>query len=202
MTRRRLPLFRHSLSGGKRILERRRPQTPLFKQPLSVYFNELVGKTVVNGFAFDLQGARACNRVLPTISFQSAVFYRMSEGMGISIAEKGLELCQQLQEADANTTSYLQVLPALVEILAASLNEMWSKYSDAMDSFGVMENLEQLSGANERKLAAVLALHNKVLHQVDALQTMAIKSNGDLADILFTVRLQSDVYKLEKLASS
>jgi hypothetical protein len=113
-----------------------------------------------------------------------------------------VEIRRQLQETDANTTSYLQALPTLVEILAASLNEMWSKYSDAMDSFGVLENLKQLSGANERKLAAALALHNKVLHQVDALQTKAIKGNGDLADILFTVRLQSDVYKLEKLASS
>ncbi len=172
------------------------------KETLSVYFNEVVGETVVNGFAFDLRGVRAGNMVLPTLAFQSALFYRMAEGMDISSAGKGLEICQQLQEADADAKSYLQALPTLVDIMAASLSEMWAKYRDVMDSFGVMENLRQLGEADATKLAAVLALHNKVLHQVDALQTMAIKGIGDLADILFTARLQRDVYKLENLASS
>jgi hypothetical protein len=47
-----------------------------------------------------------------------------------------------------------------------------------------------------------VALHDRILHQVDALLTMAVKSKGDVADILFTVRLQEVVYRTEKLAAS
>jgi len=172
------------------------------EETLSLYFNEVVGENIVNGFAFDLRGATANNLVLPTISFQSAVFYRMMEGMGIGLAEKGLALCQQLPETNAPARAYLNALPELSDIMAASLNEIWSKYKGSIDNLGSMENLKQLRGANQQQLATVIALHNKVLHQTDALQTIAIKSKGDLADILFTVRLQRDVYKTEPLASS
>jgi hypothetical protein len=97
--------------------------------------------------------------------------------------------------------AYIRALPAVAGLMIKSLNEMSAKFG-VRDGLGVTENLNKLADASERNAAAALALHNKVLHQSDALQTMAVKSKGDLADVLFTVRLQQDVYRTETLASS
>jgi hypothetical protein len=86
-------------------------------------------------------------------------------------------------------------------LMTRSLNEMSTQFG-VRDRLGITENLSRLAGASERNAAQALALHNKVLHQADALQTMAVKSKGDLADVLFTVRLQRDVYRTATLASS
>lgn len=169
---------------------------------VSVFFNEQVDGSVVNGFAFDLRGISAANMVLPVIAFQGAVFYRMAEGLGVDAAREGVALCQRLQETKANVKAYIKAVPIMAGLMTKSLNEMSAKFGGVRDGLGVTENLRKLDGASDRQAAAALALHNKVLHQADALQTMAAKSKGDLADILFTVRLQQAVYRTEKLASS
>jgi|GEM_PF-4189175 len=166
------------------------------KEVLSVNFNEVVDKKVVNGFAFSLRGTTATGLLPQVLSLQTAVFYRMDQGLGVAAAKEGFILSQRLQETKANAHAYSEAVPVLARVMTQSLTEIWRKFPGTKDVLGVVEDLRSLGHANSDS-AALLSLHNKALHKIDALQTMAVKSNGDLADTLFTVRLQKDVYKTE-----
>lgn len=169
---------------------------------LSVQFDEWVDDRVVNGFAIDIRPTTIAKMVLLVIEFQSDIFFRMFEGMGIEAAKDGYALTQGLLEKGTDVRTYLKALPLLGRIMTDSLNGMFMKYRGVSDAFGVIKSLDALNDINVRQAATALAAHGRALHQVDALQTMAVKSKGDLADILFTVRLQKEVYKVEKLTSS
>jgi hypothetical protein len=169
---------------------------------VSVFFNEVVDKSVVNGFGFDLRPTSAARMVQSAIASQGAVFSRMADGMGVGAAKEGVALCQRLQETKANAKAYAQALPTIAGIMTRSIAEMSAKFGGMRDSLGVTEDLARLAGLADADPGRSLALHQKILQKTDALQTMAVKSKGDLADILFTVRLQRDVYRKEPLASS
>jgi hypothetical protein len=169
---------------------------------VSVFFNEVVGKSLVNGFGFDLRPTSATRMVQAAIAFQAAVFSRMADGMGVGAAKEGVVLCQRLQETKPTAKTYAQALPAIAGIMTQSLAEMSAKFGGIRDSLGVTEDLTRLAGLADADPARTLALHRRVLQKTDALQTMAVKSKGDVADILFTVRLQRDVYRKEPLVSS
>jgi len=169
---------------------------------LTVYFGERVQHDVVNGFAFDLRPATPDRMVPSVLAFQSAVFYRMSEGLGIAGAREGVALCQKLLTAKANLAAYIEALPTLTRLLADSLKALSMTYGGMKDSIGVNANLERLGGMTLGQGPAALALHDKVLHQADAMQTMATKMGGDTADILFTTRLQRAIYAAGDLGSS
>ena len=169
-------------------------------QVLSFYFNEVENGQVLNGFAFNLQAATADDAAAGVIEKQSALFYRMAAGMNVKSAYEGLVVCQRLSQSKIDGKIYAGVLHGLLNTLNKSLTEMSAAFGGLRDIFGINESLKQLIETMPRlPLASVLAQHNKIINQVDALQTTAIKSKGDEANILFTVRLQKDLYSSEKL---
>ena len=171
-------------------------------ETLTVSFNEKVGDAVVNGFAFGVRAASAAAMLTPVLDAQTMLFYRLSEGMGVESAKEGLVLCQRLQESGLNVKSYAKALPAIAVAMARSLNDMSARFGGVKDVLGVGQNVARLSDVSVPQIAVALALHNKVLHQADAFLTMAAKSRGDTADILFTVRVQEALYRSERLAAS
>jgi hypothetical protein len=168
----------------------------------SILFNERVESLTVNGFGFTLRPAAPVAVLRNTIDAQSTAFLRMSEGLGIQSAREGVAICQRLQEPGSDAKAYFRALPQIVDVMSRSLNEISGRFGGMRDVFGIAESLNRLRDGNERQSAPTFAAHNKVLNQLDAFQTMALKSRGDTADILFTLRLQKDVYGAEPLASS
>ena len=172
------------------------------EESLTVHFKEMVDEDVINGFAFNLRATTPADMLQNVVAYQCTIFYRLAKGMGVDKAEEGFERCQKLKQTTIDAKTYLEVLPQLATLLAECLKQMAGKFGGIKDFFGVIEHLTELTQTEPRQLVYTLALHNKLLHQVDALQTMTLKSLGDLADALFTVRLQYDLYQSKVLAES
>jgi hypothetical protein len=176
--------------------------TPEKGETGTVFFNELVGKRIVNGFAFDLRGVEEKQSLAVIFDAQKALFYRMNEGMGLKSAKEGLDLMQEIANIGFNPQLYMQIIPKLIQTMSLSLNEMSNAYNGLKDVLNISATLKQVQNyAKEGHLPKTMAAYNKLLRQIDAWQTMAIKSRGDEADILFTVRLQKEVFKTEKLVA-
>jgi hypothetical protein len=172
-------------------------------ETISVNFNELEGRNILNGFALDIKAASAMDVMMENLSFQSAVFYRMSEGLGSRTAKEGLVRIQRLLEQNRDVNNFIRTLPLIVNLINIGFSEVSQSFGGIKDVVGIFESTRKLLAlGNSQNMGAVLAQHNIVLQQLDALLTMAVKSRGDVADILFTVRLQRDVYKKEKLRST
>ena len=169
---------------------------------LTLNFSETVDNKIVNGFAFGFRNATAEGMLPGLLSLQKAVLHRMSVGLGIAAARDGLADSQRRQQSVVNVQTVAKSLPAMATVLTKSLGEMWAKFQGAKDILGVTEDLQKLGQTSADDPVQLLALHCKVLHKIDALQTMAVKSKGDLADVLFTVRLQRDVCNSAPLVSS
>ncbi len=172
-------------------------------ETISINFNELVNRSIVNGFALDIKGASEVDVMMENLSFQSAVFFRMAEGLGSRSAKEGLVRTQRLLESNSDVNNYIRTLPLIVNLINAGFKEISEAFGGVKDVVGIFESTRKLEAlSNSQNTGAVLAQHNILLQQLDALITMAVKSRGDVADILFTVRLQRDVYKMEKLRST
>lgn len=169
-------------------------------QVLSFYFNEVENGHVLNGFAFNLKANSIEGATTSVIDRQSAIFYRMAIGMEVRSANEGLMLCQRLLQAKIDSKTYLRILNDLLNILSRSLTEMSAAYGGLKDVFGINESLKRLLATiNELPAATVLAQHGKIINQIDALQTTAVQSKGSEANILFTVRLQKELYASAKI---
>jgi hypothetical protein len=168
---------------------------------IKFYFNELEDGHILNGFAFTLLPNTINTALANTLVFQSSVFYRLAEGMGVSTAKEGVAICQRLQQSKATPKAFIQLLPSLLGILDKSLARVSANYDGIKDVFSLNENLRKLSATVQRlPINNALAQYNKILHQADTLQTMAVKSRGDEANIVFTVRLQRDLYSSPKVS--
>jgi hypothetical protein len=116
-------------------------------------------------------------------------------------ANEALAFTEELLKSKPDTKAYLKTLQKSTGLLYNTVVEMSGVFDGLKDSLGVTENIRLLNSFNaDSNVSKVVALHLKLLNQLDAWQTMAIKSKGDEADILFTVRLQKDVYSNEELA--
>jgi hypothetical protein len=169
---------------------------------LSLFFNETEKDKIVNGFSLNFRLATTASFYTTTMNAQTAIFYRMAEGMKIKSAREGLQLCMKLTEIN-NVKQYLKSLPDLLKLLQLSLNEFSDVNSGIKDVFGIEEIFRILNTSlPDMKVTKVLGVHNQLLQKIDAWQTMALKNRGDEAVILFTVRLQKDVYSNKKLLAS
>lgn len=166
---------------------------------LQVMFNEMQEGQILNGYCIELRAASKKELISSTLALQLRTFSRM-EAMKVKQAGKGLELCQRLIEANVDAGQYLKALRQISEILEAGITEMSYSMQGIKDVFGIAQSLEQLRSYNkDRNVLTAIAHHQKLLNQMDAWQTTIIKSNGDEASILFTVRLQRDIYSKEQL---
>jgi hypothetical protein len=171
------------------------------KDVLSVFFGEQLEDRVVNGFGFELRSSKL-ELVLPSVlTFQSAVFNRLSAGMGVDGAKEGIALCASLLEGQADLKAYFKALPVLTRIMSSGVRSMSANFGGVKDVFGMDASLSKLASMTGEQAANALSLHGKILHQTDALLTMATKSRGDVADCPFTVRLQKEIYSAGALAS-
>ena len=169
-------------------------------QGVSVRFDELVGKTVVNGYALELRGAAPLDAMKSIMERQLAIFYRLEKGFGIASAKKGTDLLEQLTKGRLSVKTYLRNLPAMLAILNDSLNGLSANQGGVKDVFGIGETSRKLSDlAPRQSVNNILALHLKLTNSVDAWQTSILKNQGDEAAILFTLRLQQRVFCLEKV---
>ena len=169
-------------------------------QVVTVLFNEMVDKSVVNGYSLELQGALPATVMKAVLEQQQAVFFRLQAGLGIARAAKGMDLINRLMEARPSNSGYIKILPTVLTILMDSLNELSSKQGGAKDLFSVNETIRKLSGlVSEQSVNNALALHLKLLNSVDAWQTTLLKNQGDEADIPFTLRLQQRVFSTSKV---
>jgi hypothetical protein len=169
---------------------------------LSLFFNETEKDKIVNGFSLNFRLATTASFYTTTMNAQTALFYRMAEGMKIKSAREGLQLCMKLTEVN-NVKQYLKSLPDLLKLLQLSLNEFSDVNSGIKDVFGIEEIFRILNTSlPDMKVTKVLGVHNQLLQKIDAWQTMALKNRGDEAVILFTVRLQKDLYNNRKLLAS
>jgi hypothetical protein len=160
---------------------------------LEVLFNETSGENILNGFGFQFKSASQKDILTSTINQQQSAFTRM-HSVGVKSAKRGIALCNELVEK-ASLKNYIKALPELNSILAQSINELSESFNGLKDVFGVEENIGRLQeiGAREHSVD-ILTHHNILLNQLDAWITNALKSRGDEGSILFTVRLQKDVY--------
>jgi hypothetical protein len=170
-------------------------------ETLEVLFNEVVNNKIVNGFCFHIKEADPMNAMGSTLQQQLAAFSRL-EAMGVKQAEKGIFICKRLLEEKPNAEKYLQTLPGISQLLMASTDQMSQLFGGLKDSFDVWENIRLLGTFKDAgAVSKAIALHQKLLNQLDTWQTIAIKSKGDEAGILFTVRLQKEVYCREQLVT-
>jgi hypothetical protein len=171
-------------------------------QSITVLFSEMVGKTVVNGYSLELQGATPAVVMQSVLERQQAIFFRLQSGFGIATASKGTDLVRQLLDARPSVKAYIQRLPTILAILTDSLNELSNKQGGVKDVFSIAETTRKLGFlATEQSVSNALALHLKLLNSVDAWQTTVSKNQGDEADIPFTLRLQQRIYTTEKVRS-
>ncbi len=170
-------------------------------ETLQVSFNEVVNEKVINGFTLGIKAVSVNEAVLSALEVQRSIFFRMAEGMGVKSANEALAFTEELLKSKPDTKAYLKTLQKSTGLLYNTVVEMSGVFDGLKDSLGVTENIRLLNSFNaDSNVSKVVALHLKLLNQLDAWQTMAIKSKGDEADILFTVRLQKDVYSNEELA--
>lgn len=177
-------------------------------QELNVFVNELVGASIVNGFNLSIRSVALVDCLAEVLSLQTAVFYRMATGLKSPSATKGLLLNQRLAASSGNPALYLRLVPELVGIIGDSFREVSKVLGGVRDVFGLMTTAARLQAAtsarwqsiiSQQPVATVAAQHQMLLRQLDAQLTMAFKNQGDVADILFTVRLQREVYQADRL---
>ena len=169
---------------------------------LTVYFNELENKTILNGYALEIRPTTTDAFYAATLRTQADVFYRLAEGFGIKKAGEGAALSRKLAERH-ELKDYLRGLPQMLEMLRGSFNAFSEQQGGAKDVFQ-SESLFRLLSEPSRNgnVNKILGVHNRLLRKLDAWLSMAQMSKGDLGSILFTVRLQHDLFSRPVFRSS
>lgn len=168
--------------------------TPANGESMQIMFNELSGSNILNGFGMEFRALNKKEAVPSLVQNQLSAFTRM-ESMQIKSAEKGIALCRRILEDKSDQVNYFKSLPEFSHILLSAVTEMSAAFGGLKDEFGVLENARTLSSYKDEKIILkAIAHHQMLLNQLDAWQTTVIKSRGDEASVLFTVRLQKELY--------
>jgi len=163
-------------------------------ETMQVLFNEVSDKNTLNGFALEFRQASTKAAIISAMTNQLAVFTRLGS-MKIKSAEKGMALCDKILNEKA-AGYYFKTLPELSYLLESAIIELSASNDGIKDSFGIMENVQSLRDFRDEKIVSkAIAHHQRLVNQLDAWITAINKSKGDEASILFTLRLQKDLYQ-------
>lgn len=163
-------------------------------ESMQVMFNEVSDKTTLNGFALEFRQASTKNAIISAMTNQLAIFTRL-ESMKIKSASKGIALCNKVLYEKA-VVDYFKTLPELSYLLESAIVELSAANDGVKDSFGVLENVQSMRDFRDEKIVSkAITHHQRIVNQMDAWITTINKSKGDEASILFTLRLQKDLYQ-------
>lgn len=167
-----------------------------FKESVSVEFVEYKDKLPIDGFT--IQFVRGAQRqvLIENLSLHSANFARLAHLFRIKEAEEESKLAIKLLELKPDTAAYASFMKARQKKMNNIISSLLTAQRGS-DPFGLQAAHRKLGEliAGAAGLDFVLPAHRKFNHVLDAYLTFLSKENGDVADILQTVRWQKALYE-------
>lgn len=168
---------------------------------LPVYFHELVGKTMVNGFVLGIKPASMGRVIKDNLERHRSVVTRLVTGFKVGRREDVEDTEKLVKYKDVSRKDYLEFLGSHLQSTEESVSFLLRSY-DAKDNFGTLEAMHYLGKAiKDDDASAAAVAHITFLNKLDSFMTMLQLASGDTADILQNVRWQNELYtKVPSLA--
>jgi hypothetical protein len=171
---------------------------------LPVYFEEMVGKKVINGFVIAALFSTIDSVIKTNLILHRSAVNRIHH---VSKDKKVMsELAMENQQHDSygiDDKTYMDFLRLNVPLLEESITRIVDEFQTA-DPFGITGAIGSLAQAiNQKEINSAAASHTAALNKIDSFMTMIQLSQGNRADILQNVRWQQYLFsigpKLKKL---
>jgi hypothetical protein len=158
----------------------------------------------VNGFAVAFQKQDVSVVLAEMLNEQAVLFNRLGNGFGIQSGMDGLKFTQELMaRQQLRPEDYQKALPKMVSIFNKCIIEFSRSKNGINDNMRLQELIKNLSDQNSQQdVRRSISLHGQLLMKMDTFLTIVDKSAGDEASILFTMRLQQEVFRNNKKLSS
>jgi hypothetical protein len=162
---------------------------------LAVFFNELVGGVVVNGFGLGARIGTDAEVARAALALHRSVFTRLAAGFDVRDALEQADRAGKLAgNRRLNPRAYVQWLRSELESVVRTINA-FVKSQRRKDVFAVGRALRLLArAARGRPWEDAAVAHTSLLNRLDSYLTALQLERGDPADILQNVRWQEDLY--------
>lgn len=165
------------------------------EEVLAVFFEELAGDQVVNGFALGAQVSPLDQLIQEILQRHYSAHVRLAEGFGVAEAGESAEVAAALLASeDFSDGTYADFVADQLPTMEASLLGLKDRL--AGDRFGTQGELKLLKDLYEQGGGAPTPLypvHSSYLNKLDSFLTALQLAHGDTADILQNVRWQQDL---------
>jgi len=161
--------------------------------PITVF--EVVEGLVVNGFAIAPRPSPIDDVIRFNLDNHGTVFSRLAAAFQDPevepLAKQGFELARQKR---IDPDRYLVMLAESAGDIVAAIKRLTAR-QQLGDPFGLAASARRLAQAIDQKdLGHVMPMHQSLVNGLDAFMSMALKRQGDPADILQTVLWQRDLF--------
>jgi hypothetical protein len=160
----------------------------------AVHFLEMKNNQVVNGCSILLESASVNNVIRSIAKSQFALLYRMEYGFQFKIDEQVNKINSLFMSSNASMDFYLEHAPLLFLALTKLHDEINVRYGSKA---GINFDKEFRILGNPfppDQLPNILSAHVSVLQKLDALLSMHLLEEGDLACVLSNVCWQHELY--------
>lgn len=181
------------LPGENRWVELAFTAAPDARSVAAVEIAELVGGLRVNGYTFAPTPQRLEQALHETLVQHAAVFTRLDAAFGLAGARREAALALRLAHGkELRPAAYTAFVKSRGKALRALVATFLRRGGGAapLDVLGSVKAL----GAAAGDAAVAQALHLTLLNQLDVLQTMRQKAEGDVADVPQNVRWQRELF--------
>jgi hypothetical protein len=172
-----------------------RPPIGKKSEILTIFFDEIVNGSAVNGFGLGIQLGSAREASIHTLNRHLSVFMRLAAGWKMRSAETQVELAQKALKALKSLRSSVPPVAWLNEVRKnAPFFDEVKELIGRPDPFGVQREAASLRRLldGKKRLDALVSL-TSYLERIDSHLTMLQLRNGDRADVLQNVRWQRDL---------
>jgi len=152
------------------------------REPWQLLVEELVDRSVVNGFAIAVSSVPDEEFARGTLRYHATVLWRLASAFGMRDMRAHAEAAFK---AGDDRRGYARIVRDAFEQLPGWVKTLVGGW-DGGDPFGLQRQVRALVGMEPGSPEAVAA-HSSLLHALDSFATMRLTSDGDLADVLQTV---------------
>lgn len=171
------------------------------QQEALVFFNEVVGNTIVNGFGVSAQ-TRSTDDVTQYVIRRAHSVYTRAAAFGAREAAKLAGQARSSLKKKVPERAYVEFVRTCRELDPRIAKEIGARLEGGGDPFGLAAAQKGvLAALRAGDVPAIQAQHGAFLEGLDALLTIVDIREGDLTDIPQNLRWQAELFRSKRLST-